>query len=249
MIIPAPTMEEFDDDRISGEFSSACPASIPQSSSSISLATHKLRSNPWPMVAIHDSSSPNSDLSIFPPSSHENLTPSHDHHAPLPSPLLAELEPEKAQLLASPISPFLFPRSNSDPSSSDQFDSDPDRSLPQSPTSGINIPPSMWVSESAVSRWWRVAFHIIRSKFGDFRSLFGRDSGRMVVWPLGNIWLAVAAAMWWLWYRERRRRRSIQRRNTVGQLLLIMREKDEKIVELLNQMGKMNEFLLSLKKP
>ncbi|CAN1839746.1 hypothetical protein LINPERHAP1_LOCUS35851 [Linum perenne] len=245
-------MAEFHDDHlIPAVFSGADPVSIPlSSSSSISPVTHIFCSDPWPMVAIHDSSEI-SHLSIFPPSSHENLTPSHDDHFP-PPPLVVDLDPGKGQLLASPISPFLFPRSNSDPSSSDQFDSDPDRSLPQSPTSEINLPPlpSPPLPDFAVSRWWRLAFQMIRSKFGDIRALIGRkadDSRGMVVWPFGNIWLAVAAAMWWLWLRERRRR-SIQRRNSMEQLLQIMRKKDEKIVELLNQIGKMNELLMSRQK-
>ncbi|CAN1795667.1 hypothetical protein LINPERHAP1_LOCUS20684 [Linum perenne] len=183
-------------------------ASAPQSSSSSS--TIPIPNNFCPMVIIRHSSL-NADLSIFPPSSHENLTPS------------SEIQP----LPASPISPLSFPRSYSDPSSSAQFDSDPAGSSPQSPAASSChsseehdlLPPSPL---SAVPRWWRFAFQIIRSKFGNFRLLFGRKG------ELGNLGVAVAAAtaMWWLWLRERRRRK-LHRGDSVGQLVQIVREKDE----------------------
>ncbi|CAN1279060.1 hypothetical protein LINPERPRIM_LOCUS16868 [Linum perenne] len=179
----------------------ADPASISlsSSSSSISPATHIFWSDPWPMVAIHDSSEI-SHLSIFPPSSHKNLTPSHHDHFPPPlSQLIVDLDPRKGKLLASPISPFLFPRSNSNPSSSDQFDSFPDRSLPLSPTSEISLlpfPSPLPLPDLAASRWWRQSFQIIRSTFGDIRALIGRkadDSRGMVIRPFGNIGMLLVA--------------------------------------------------------
>ncbi|CAL1381522.1 unnamed protein product [Linum trigynum] len=224
-------------------FSNRDAPSVPQSSSLIK--NHKFCSEPLPMVVIRDSSPTNSaDFSIFPPSSHENLTPSSSLSGyQLPQHfssalLIKNTDPEEAPpLLASPISSLLYPPSNSSPSSSEQFDSDPDGSFPQSPlsycSSEVDLPPSP-LPDSAAPRWWGVALQIIRTKFCSCK----------VVWTIGNVGLTVAAAsvMWW-WLRERRRR-SLQRSNSVGRLLQITREKDEKIVELLNQIAQLNKLLL-----
>ncbi|KDP31287.1 hypothetical protein JCGZ_11663 [Jatropha curcas] len=77
-----------------------------------SSQTHKTHSKQWSVVVIKDSSSTpttdaGDDFSVFPPSNHENLTPSHfnsesKHQSP-PSP-------------SSPVSPFSFLPSDFDPS-------------------------------------------------------------------------------------------------------------------------------------
>ncbi|XP_055961300.1 uncharacterized protein LOC130015364 [Mercurialis annua] len=180
------------------------------------------------MVVIRDHSSATSsdttahhavsgeDLTIFPPSNHENLLPSSFNSDPKYFP-------------SSPMSPLSFPQSDFE---------DP----PPSPTPPPPPPPQPPVT--LLPQWWSLAFEILRSRIGNVGLFFGCSTGKRSpsFWSFKNVAFVATVVLWWFSVRLRRRRRT---RKSVEHLMEIVNEKDKKIMELLNQVAQMNEVLLS----
>ncbi|KAG8652425.1 hypothetical protein MANES_06G089401v8 [Manihot esculenta] len=123
----------------------------------------------------------------------------------------------------------------------------PPQSLPSSPLPFLrpDFDPSPSPPEvTLLPNWWGFAFKILRSRIANIGSYFGSNSSgtKRSFWSFGNVALAVTVVLWWLYVRVRRQRR---RSESVENLMQIISEKDEKIMQLLNQISQMNQVLLS----
>ncbi|PKI77969.1 uncharacterized protein LOC116188220 [Punica granatum] len=188
-----------------------------------------------------------SEWNVFPPINHENLQVS--------SRLCKEEDGEEEQGQQNTPSSFspLSSDSLSSPSSSSITSSSSMSSFPPLEDGDEVVPEDTHRSDSTVrvrevgdvSGWWRIGFGVLRSK------VWG-----IVGWPF---WCGIAArgrALWsfapaaavllWLlyvWLRLWRWRN--QRLRTEERLACLVKEKDEKIAQLLNQIAQMNELLIS----
>ncbi|WCJ35904.1 hypothetical protein M5689_017131 [Euphorbia peplus] len=93
---------------------------------------------------------------------------------------------------------------------------------------------------SPLTEWWVLTVKILRSGMANVGSYF-RCYG-YPFWSFGNVAVVVTVVSWWLYARARRQWR---RRNNVDHLMQIITQKDEKIMQLLSQISKMNEVLLT----
>uniref|UniRef100_A0A2P2NIQ9 Transmembrane protein n=1 Tax=Rhizophora mucronata TaxID=61149 RepID=A0A2P2NIQ9_RHIMU len=150
----------------------------------------------------------------------------------------------------------VFPPSSHENLIPSNFDLDPTK-YPSPPLASAYYPPpvsdpnpenSPPFSVSPVPRWWFVALQVLRSKIINLGSRFrryvvGDGRNRTVYHSFWNVAFAAATVVaWWLCVRIKRR---WPREEHVGHLLRIIREKDEMIIQLLNQMAQMNEVLLT----
>ncbi|KAL3716540.1 hypothetical protein ACJRO7_008180 [Eucalyptus globulus] len=210
------------------------------------------RSGEWSMVVIRDSAAAaaaagggrdggkDGSLSVFPPSDHENL---HVPSGPCggeggPSPVLAS----PLDSLSSPSQFFTSsPSASSSSSCSSSFSSsDVDEELQDEPRP---LGSAVQVSEPGRhTGLLEFGFRVLGSKaFAAVSSFFGRSSARG-----GMFWLSVASAaavLWWVYTRFRLLR--MGHRERVDGLMLVIKERDEKIARLLHQIAQMNEVLLS----
>ncbi|XP_038894063.1 uncharacterized protein LOC120082810 [Benincasa hispida] len=183
------------------------------------LQQRKIESKEWSMVVIRDSL-PNDDFSVFPPSKHENL------HPPL-----VEEEERGSPVSFQSNSPSLSFRSSQSSSSFSSFSfSDDEISHPHSPKpSESQIRKSM-----AASRWLPFALQILCSRI----TAMARRTAFWLFSPAGRIGLLVT--LLWLYKRARKRRL----RQSTEQLKMMIKEKDEKISQLLQQVAQLNRSLL-----
>ncbi|GAB2270022.1 hypothetical protein Dimus_004937 [Dionaea muscipula] len=170
---------------------------------------------------LHHTQSSDDDLSVFPPFNHEGLPllfPPPPLHHPTPNP------PRPP--------PPLNPRINA---------------APPRPSSSSTNPP-LPTSTSRLGQWFLFALRLFNSKailiFNSLRS-FGAFSSRS---PLGGMVTPVAIMLvLLLWVRRRRWRRKLLRINEdrIEHLRNLIKEKDEKIVQLLDQIAQLNKVLLA----
>ncbi|XP_023524923.1 uncharacterized protein LOC111788705 [Cucurbita pepo subsp. pepo] len=195
--------------------------------SSSSSQQPKIQLKEWSMVGIRDSL-PKDDFSVFPPSNHENLW--------LPSIEGNERGSPVSFQSNSPSSSF---RSSQSSSSFSSFSlSDDETSHPQSPSpSDCQIRKSM-----AASRWMAFGVQILRSRIAAMTStIWPNAARRTAVWlfsPAGRIGLLLT--LWWLYKRLRQRRL----RHSTEQLKMMIKEKDKKISQLLQQVAQLNRSML-----
>ncbi|KAE8124383.1 hypothetical protein FH972_019277 [Carpinus fangiana] len=186
----------------------------------------------WSMVLIRDSPA-HGDCSVFPPVNHENL------HIPSHSQPCEEQQNPLSPSSSSSTSPSLSSSSSftlsSSLSPSDSFDSD---SLPAPPSD------SRVKKAGEVTSWIGIGLEVFRCKVvavvSSFRNYVAYNRGAFR--SFGPVAAVVALVVWTLFMRYRRRRR---RAETVGRLVQIIKEKDEKITQLLHQIAQMNEVLLA----
>ncbi|XVF09023.1 hypothetical protein REPUB_Repub07fG0054800 [Reevesia pubescens] len=100
-------------------------------------------------------------------------------------------------------------------------------------------------ADRGIGEWLGIGLQILRAKIDGLACYFGYKNGK-----IGRVFLSICgvfsvAAMvlfWWLCKRVRRRR---SRKESVELLKMIIKEKDEKIVGLLNQIAQMNQVLVT----
>ncbi|KAK6276186.1 PREDICTED: uncharacterized protein LOC18604754 [Theobroma cacao] len=117
------------------------------------------------------------------------------------------------------------------------------------PSSSTLSPPRPGASEvipasagGGIGEWLGIGLEILRAKMVSIACYFGYKNGTMgrAFGSLGRvIGVAVAAVLWWLC------RRRTCRKESVEQLKRSIKEKDEKIRGLLNQIAEMNQLLVA----
>ncbi|XP_027126232.1 uncharacterized protein [Coffea arabica] len=199
------------------------------------------RQGSWSMVLIKENHQEDSCSLIFPPSHHENLhvvgkslTPSNSP----PSPLLP------SSTSASDLSSEVNNDSNDDDddSSSTTLFSPSDSNRPSGPDSDSPVPTPRLRRRDAgdVPSWVNVGLEVFYSKI---RGAVGTFRFPVKV-PAFTVAAMVVGILYFGW---RRRRRSIKQRDR-DRLVRIIREKDERIDQLLNQIARMNNVLLALQR-
>ncbi|EXB38550.1 hypothetical protein L484_008578 [Morus notabilis] len=179
---------------------------------------------PWTMVVIRDSV-PKTEFSVFPPINHENLHLSsrsnHEKEDPFSPPF--SLSPSSSLASSSSFSSF-------SPSDSDLSD-------PDSPVASE----SLLKRSGEVGRWWvGIGLEVLRARVLRLVSSFG---GNGVVWWKASCFAAgagiAAAVMLWSFYVRARHRKRVKN------LKAVVREKNEKINQLLHQIAQLNEVLIA----
>lgn len=103
-----------------------------------------------------------------------------------------------------------------------------------------------------MARWVGIGFELLRSRVTSIASSLRNLAGvGGVNWSFCSAArVAAAVLLWWLYavVRRRKRRDSQVRRESRDQLLRIVKEKDEKINQLLHQIAQMNQLLLALRR-
>lgn len=175
---------------------------------------------PWTMVVIRDSL-PKTEFTVFPPNNHENLHPSLHNTVPV-SPSLSSSSSLASSSSSSSFSP-----------------SDIDQSDPDSPVASDSRG-----RRTVEARWWvRIGLEVLRCRILRLVSSFGENG---VVWWKASFfgsgaWIAAAAVavmIWSLYVRARQRRK-------IENLMVVVREKDQKINQLLHQIAQLNEVLIT----
>ncbi|KAF8118719.1 hypothetical protein N665_0002s0033 [Sinapis alba] len=198
------------------------------------------------------------DCVVFPPVNHENLqlasSISEFDNRYLESPSESESPSSSSRGSASSSSFSLLP-SDSDgqpcefyqklPSETEEkcesppFDSDGQSSpLTGSKRGGESPPPPRKVlyreADDVLQHWWELLLVRVYSKFKNLMTWFSTT--------LRPFYPVLAIAIWW-WMRVRARRRRVNG-ETKGPLRDAIKEKDERIVQLLHQIAQMNELLI-----
>ncbi|GKV34871.1 hypothetical protein SLEP1_g43210 [Rubroshorea leprosula] len=97
-------------------------------------------------------------------------------------------------------------------------------------------------SDRGFTRWVAVALRALRATVISIPSLLGLARGAF--WSFHRVaGMATVVLIWWL--RMRARRQRWQHRESIDHLKTIIREKDEKIIQLLHQIAQMNELLVA----
>ncbi|KAL8457505.1 hypothetical protein ACS0TY_035389 [Phlomoides rotata] len=186
---------------------------------------------PWSMVAIrnlqkHGSNDP---PIVFPPIDHENL-----HISPSPPATL-----ERIPYIGAVNQRILFSDSDSD--------SDSNSSSTFSPSDSSPAPLSPLFPEKPAARRVGSWSEMLNSKVNDLMQLFCSmcTSSRGVFFTFRSAaFTAILVAF--LYFRRRRRLRGGERSR--ARLIGIIKERDEKINQLLDQISRMNQVLVSLHK-
>ncbi|XP_031255927.1 uncharacterized protein LOC116113907 [Pistacia vera] len=111
------------------------------------------------------------------------------------------------------------------------------------PRPSLSLSPCDLSSEKVVNGWLDYGLEVLRTKICSFISLIGNKDGasKGAFWTFGRVAGIAVVVMWWWWWLCRRRRKQRER---VEHLQLIIKEKDEKILQLLRQIAQMNEVLV-----
>ncbi|CAA2963255.1 Hypothetical predicted protein [Olea europaea subsp. europaea] len=193
---------------------------------------------PWSMVAIRDYGDDNKHPTIiFPPINHENLQISKDTH---------RVHGESS--ITS--SPYNDEYSESDSYSYSDSDSNSNSSATFSPSDSSAASASLSSrspkarSAGDISLWFDSWVEILRSKVNNSMSLIWNNLASTMRAALTFRSAAVAAMLlMFLYFRQRRRLRAQE--DSTNQLIRIIKEKDEKINRLLDQIAGMNQALLA----
>lgn len=101
-----------------------------------------------------------------------------------------------------------------------------------------------------MARWVGIGFELLRSRVTSIASTLRNLAGvRGVNWSFCSAArVAVTVLLWWSYavVRWRKKRDLRVKRESRDQLLRIVKEKDEKINQLLHQIAQMNQLLLAL---
>ncbi|KMT10761.1 hypothetical protein BVRB_5g114190 isoform A [Beta vulgaris subsp. vulgaris] len=151
----------------------------------------------------------------------------HDHHLSIFPPINHEglpppPPPPSLPLLPPPHAPLSFSNSDSD-------------SLSPSP-------PKRRVYNHFIN-WFHFAIRLYNSKLLSFITLLRSRRIFSFILPLAST--ASFFGLFWIWVRRRRRLRSNDGKESVERLKVLIKEKDEKIIQLLEQIAVMNKALLA----
>ncbi|XP_023911419.1 uncharacterized protein LOC112023035 [Quercus suber] len=185
----------------------------------------------WSMVVIRDSPT-HDDCSIFPPINHENLPISEQNEQHPLSPSSSSSSSSSPSSSSPPPNPF---------SSSSSLSSSPSDSTASDPQPAPPPSDSRVKRAGEVTRWIGVGLEVIRCKVFAFVSSFRNyDATKGAFWSFSPV--AAAAVVFWMFVLARQRRRRVQSK---GRLMQAIKEKDEKITQLLHQIARMNEVLVA----
>ncbi|KAL2516089.1 uncharacterized protein Fot_30060 [Forsythia ovata] len=202
-----------------------------------------LPSTPWSMVAIRDYGEDNNHPTIiFPPINHENLQISTN------SPPISKEFPQIHSKPSITSSPYNDENSESDSYSYSDSDSNSSATFSPSDSSAVSASPSLLSpkarSAADIALWFDSWVEILRSKVNNTMSLIWSNLALTRRVSLTCLSATVAAMLLAFLYFRRRRRFRAQEDKT-NQLIRIIKEKDEKISQLLDQIAGMNEALLA----
>ncbi|KAL1215072.1 hypothetical protein V5N11_007650 [Cardamine amara subsp. amara] len=179
------------------------------------------------MVSIRESTDfAKDDLAIFPPINHENL---YINRFKSPS------ESSSPSSSSSRLSDSSSSSSSLSPSDSDEqfeFYRKPSDTVAKS---------SRWKSIleiDIVQGWWKLLLARVLSKF---HNLVSRNSLCSFSKTLRSFYSVIVIVIWW-WKRNRNRRR----KGELAHLRDTIKEKDERIAQLLHQIAQMNELLIKI---
>lgn len=118
------------------------------------------------------------------------------------------------------------------------------REQKSSPKKTVVIPKELneisLVSNQALTGWVDAAYRIWRAKINTIPTFLDAARGAFCsYYPVAGI--ASVVVVWW-WFGARRRS---QQGESVDHLKMIIKEKDEKIIQLLHQIAQMNELLVA----
>ncbi|KAL4559304.1 hypothetical protein LXL04_031442 [Taraxacum kok-saghyz] len=122
---------------------------------------------------------------------------------------------------------------------------DTERSIPPSPISSPRArarPAGM--AESVAAGWWDAGLEVLRFKFASVISFLRCVSASRGGSLRSHFPLAGSMVLLLLLYLRHRRRRRLKRESIIA-LISVIKEKDEKIHQLLHQIARMNELLLA----
>ncbi|GFP87458.1 hypothetical protein PHJA_000889500 [Phtheirospermum japonicum] len=186
---------------------------------------------PWSMVAIrnHLDNDNNNPPIIFPPINHENL----------------HISTEKILQIHADNQPHSFSDSDSD------LDSDSNSSTSFSLSDSSPSPPSPLISVSDLTEspasdaagWFDSWMKILCAKVRLFCGSFISSRGVFLTFRSASF---TAVLMAFLYFRWRRRLRDAE--ESKGRLIGIIKERDEKINQLLDQISQMNQILLAFQR-
>ncbi|KAL1196786.1 hypothetical protein V5N11_024604 [Cardamine amara subsp. amara] len=199
------------------------------------------------------------DRLIFPPIYHENLQVASSIYRYLESPSESSSPSSSSRRSDSSSSFSLFP-SDSDgqlPLTASEFDrkspseiedkstpSDSDEispseqggeSLPSEYSDGKLLKKSLYREADVLQDWWELLLVRVYSKLKNLLTWFSTT--------LRSFYPVLAIAIWW-WMRVRARRKRVNG-ETMDHLRIAIKERDERILQLLHQIAQINELLLN----
>ncbi|CAA3010367.1 uncharacterized protein LOC111401600 [Olea europaea var. sylvestris] len=190
---------------------------------------------PWSMVAIRDYGDDNNNSTIiFPPINHENLQISKE---------ILQVHGELS--ITSPPCNDENSESDSDSNSNSSATFSPSDSSAVSASPSILRPKAR--SAADIALWFDSMVEILRSKVNNTARLIWSNLASTLKSSL-TFRYATMVAMLLLFLYFRRRRIFRAQEGSVNQLIRVVKEKDEKINKLLDQITEMNRALLSFQK-
>ncbi|CAH8280436.1 unnamed protein product [Arabidopsis lyrata] len=195
-----------------------------------------LRNDPqFPMVFVRESTDfAKDDLAIFPPINHENLyIDGFDKDREYPSES------------SSPSSSSRLSDSSLSPSDSDeQFQfcrkshSQPSEAVGKSRWKSI-------IEIDIIQVWWKILLARVMPKFQNLVTCFSRNSLCSFSKTLRSFYPVMVIVLWW-WMRNRTRRRHQKGEIIAAHFRDTIKERDERIAQLLHQITQMNELLVKI---
>ncbi|CAH8388077.1 unnamed protein product [Eruca vesicaria subsp. sativa] len=181
------------------------------------------------------------DHLVFPPINHENLPSSISEfdNRFLESPSESESPSSSSRGSASSFSSFPSDSDAQPPltasENEEKFESPP---LAGFKRGGESPPPPRRVlyreADDVIQRWWELLLVRVYSKFKNLMTWLSAT--------VRTFYPVIGVAVWW-WMRVRARRRRVNGEAT-GRLRDAIKERDERIVQLLHQVAQMNELLI-----
>ncbi|AED97458.1 unnamed protein product [Arabidopsis thaliana] len=192
-----------------------------------------LRNEPqFPMVFVRESTCfAKDDLAIFPPINHENL-------------YVNGLESPSVSSSSSSSSSRLSDSSFSPSDSDEQFQFS--RKSHSQPSEDVGKSPWKSVIEiDIIQGWWKILLARVMSNFQNLVTCFSRNSLCSFSKTLRSFYSVMVIFLWW-WKRNRTRRRLEKGEIIAAHLRDTIKERDERIAQLLHQITQMNELLVKI---